>query len=169
MKAFLIAILLGPALIHATSVEQRTVDLQPSPEQERHASASNQEAQKAEKLRPNKHRSSTISRSNAAADQDKLSPKSRGRFFQKGSDPLSVSEPRQGTSTSDAIAPGQVNRMKASPERSIVRTPLRPGDFGQQLSSEKHRGLNPAIVGGSANLIPASRGAINGTGLRRKP
>jgi hypothetical protein len=33
----------------------------------------------------------------------------------------------------------------------------------------RHRGLNPAVVGGSANSGKSSTGAINGTGMHRRP
>ena len=37
------------------------------------------------------------------------------------------------------------------------------------LNNVRHRGPNPALVGGSANLHSRNTGAINGTGMNRKP
>jgi hypothetical protein len=46
---------------------------------------------------------------------------------------------------------------------SVVRPTALP------LNKERHRGPNPAVVDGAANLHRSNTGAINGTGINRRP
>jgi hypothetical protein len=50
-----------------------------------------------------------------------------------------------------------------------VRTPSVIRPTVPSLNNVRHRGPNPAVVGGSANLHSRNIGAINGTRMNRKP
>jgi hypothetical protein len=51
----------------------------------------------------------------------------------------------------------------------VVHPPTLTGPFGQPPNSERHRGANPATVGGTANSVVRSAGAVTGTRASRKP
>ena len=50
-----------------------------------------------------------------------------------------------------------------------VRTPSAARPDAPSLNNVRHRGPNPAVVGGSANTIARNPGAINGTSMNRRP
>ena len=70
--------------------------------------------------------------------------------------------------SSGAVKGGLIQNEKGNhvlPVRSpsIVRPSVSP------LDNVRHRGPNPAVIGGSANSITRNTGAINGTRMNRKP
>jgi hypothetical protein len=44
---------------------------------------------------------------------------------------------------------------------------IRPG--GPSLDNVRHRGANPAVIGGPGSSDSSNTGAVNGTRMKRKP
>jgi hypothetical protein len=75
--------------------------------------------------------------------------------------------------------PGSTQSAAASKDRSIrnekpsnTRSVRPPGNITAARASPnsvRHRGSNPATVGGAANSVPRNSGAINGSRMTRKP
>ena len=65
---------------------------------------------------------------------------------------------------------GSGPRAAASPVRAAraVHSPSLSGSFGQSLQSERHRGTNPATVGGTPKSVVRNTGAVSGTGASHK-
>jgi hypothetical protein len=61
------------------------------------------------------------------------------------------------------IRTGTTNNALASRAPSAIRPTAPP------LSAVRHRGPNPAVVGGAPNIHGSNTGAINGTRMNRKP
>ena len=62
------------------------------------------------------------------------------------------------------------NAMPVRPPGTVrpTATTLNPS-LNLSPNNVRHRGPNPAVVGGSANLTSSNTGAINGTRMHRKP
>ncbi|MGD1021883.1 MAG: hypothetical protein ABR880_03800 [Candidatus Sulfotelmatobacter sp.] len=74
---------------------------------------------------------------------------------------------------SGGAAKGGLVQSKAVNAAQHVRSTsaLRPAaaSLNPSLNNVRHRGPNPAVVGGSANFNSSNTGAINGTGMHHRP
>jgi hypothetical protein len=74
---------------------------------------------------------------------------------------------------SGAAAKGGLIQNETASNAMLVRLPGTVGptaaSLNPSLNNVRHRGPNPAVVGGSANLTSSNTGAINGTRMHRKP
>jgi hypothetical protein len=68
-----------------------------------------------------------------------------------------------GAAKGGLIRQGQANGTQSLRPPDVVR-PRAPS-----LNNVRHRGANPAVIGGAANSDARDSGAINGTRVHRKP
>ena len=112
---------------------------------------------------------------------DKNHPRSRASLT-KANRPQQLPNNRQRSTSGNAMNLHQPGSDKsggaAKADSSRTKQPTTPCLFGRQVSSDptvpslnnvRHRGPNPAVIGGSANSDTRNTGAINGTQMNRKP
>jgi hypothetical protein len=104
-----------------------------------------------------------------AANRRKQLPKSRTRSIPGNA--ANLHQP--GSGKSGAAAKGGVIQNETASKAKPVRPPGTVRSTATTLNSSpnnvRHRGPNPAVVRGSANLTSSNTGAINGTRMHRKP
>ena len=104
-----------------------------------------------------------------APNHPKQLPNSRKRSMPGNA--MNLHQP--GSDKSGGVAKGgsiqneKVNNAPAVRPPSVVRPTV--ASLNNALNNVRHRGPNPAVVGGSANLAGRNIGAINGTRMNRKP
>jgi hypothetical protein len=76
---------------------------------------------------------------------------------------------RPGSGKSGAAATGGLVQSEAVNSAQRVRSTSAVRPAAASLNNIRHRGPNPAVVGGSANFKSSNTGAINGTRMHRKP
>jgi len=103
-----------------------------------------------------------------AANRSKQLPTSRKRPL-----PRNAASLRQPTSARSAAAAKSALIQNETAKHAL---PVRSTSFRPSVASlnplpnnVRHRGSNPAVVGGSANSGKSNTGAINGTGMHRRP
>jgi hypothetical protein len=74
-----------------------------------------------------------------------------------------------GSNISAGAAKGGLIPSQTVNSASPIRTTSVVRPTGPVLNSARHRGPNPAVVGGSPNLRSSNAGTINGTRMNRKP
>jgi len=103
-----------------------------------------------------------------AANRSKQLPTSRKRPL-----PRNAASPRHPTLATSGGATKGGSIRNESTDRAL---PVRPTSVRSSVASLKplpdnvrHRGANPAVVSGSASSRNSNTGAINGTGMHRRP
>jgi hypothetical protein len=74
-----------------------------------------------------------------------------------------------GSDKSSDVAKGGLVQNETVNNALRVRPPSVARPAAPSLNNVRHRGPNPAVVGGSANSITRNTGALNGTHMSRKP
>jgi hypothetical protein len=77
--------------------------------------------------------------------------------YQRGSD-------RSSSAAKGGLIPRETTNRVSSPHSPSVIRPAAP-----HLTAVRHRGANPAVVGGSKNSAVRNVGAISGTNVHRRP
>jgi hypothetical protein len=110
-----------------------------------------------------------IRRSLTAANRPKQLPISR-----KGSLPGNAmnlhppgSDKSGGAAKGGFIKNEKVNRVLTARPTGVARSTV--ASLNPLPNHVRHRGPNPAVVGGSANPASSNTGALNGTGMNRRP
>ncbi len=99
------------------------------------------------------------------ANRPKQFPHSRKRFLPGNA--INLHQP--GPDKSGGAAKGGLIQTETVNNALPVRPPSVVRPTVPSLNNVRHRGPNPAVVGGSANLQSRNTGAINGTRMNRKP
>ena len=99
------------------------------------------------------------------ANRPKQLPNSRQRSLPGNA--MNLHQP--GSDKSGGAAKGGFIRNETVNNALPVRTPSVVRPTVPSLNNVRHRGPNPAVVGGSANSHSSNTGAINGTRMNRKP
>ena len=100
-----------------------------------------------------------------AANRPKQPPNRRKRSLPENA--MNLGQP--GSDNSSGAAKGRLVQNEAVNNALPVRPPSVVRLTGPPLNNLRHRGPNPAVVGGSANSYSRNSGAINGTRMNRKP
>ena len=103
-----------------------------------------------------------------AGNRSKQLPTSRKRFL-----PRNAASLRQPTSARSGAAAKSalIQNETAKHALPVQSTSVRPSvaSLNPLPTNVRHRGSNPAVVGGLANSRNSDTGAINGTGMHRRP
>jgi hypothetical protein len=100
-----------------------------------------------------------------AANRPKQLPNSRKRSIPGNA--MNLHQP--GSDKSGGAAKGGLIQNETVNNALPVRPPSVVRPAVPSLNNVRHRGPNPAVVGGSANADSRNTGAINGTRMNRKP
>lgn len=116
------------------------------------------------------HRTAVKNSPRRAADIAKASPPQRrpsgGKRSTSSNGVTVLQTVPKGTSAAAEEPRGVTPPVNAA---RVVRSPSLSGPFGQLPNNERHRGANPATVGGTASFVVRSAGVLNGTRVNRKP
>ena len=74
-----------------------------------------------------------------------------------------------GAAQSDRAATGGLIHNETAGRVAAIRPPIGTHPAAPSLSEVRHRGPNPAIVGGSSDSKMRTAGSINGTRINRRP
>jgi hypothetical protein len=123
----------------------------------------------AAKKRPNQHPGSNNDQPRNYASTKKNPPEkfpNKRKHSQSGN---AIDAHQQGWDKSSSAAKGglisrETANRASSPRSTNVIRPTAP-----HLTAVRHRGANPAVIGGSANWAAGNVGAISGTSVHRRP
>jgi hypothetical protein len=107
------------------------------------------------------------SRGPAPATKNRTTQVPRSRESSSSANAMHLHQPgsdsRTGSAKSESIQHDTVNRAQRVQSENVVRS------TAPSLNNVRHRGANPAVIGGSANSYGRNPGMINGTSVHRRP
>jgi len=89
------------------------------------------------------------------------------RNHSKPANAMNLHQP--GPNKFNSAAKGGATHQEAVNSALPVRPSTEARSTAPSLENVRHRGANPAVIGGSANSYSGNTGAINGTRMNRKP
>jgi hypothetical protein len=103
-----------------------------------------------------------------AANRSKQLPTSRKRpLTRKAGSPRQPALATSGCATKRGSVQNETTNRALPVRQTSVRSSV--ASLNPLPGNVRHRGANPAVVGGSANSGKSNTGAINGTGMHRRP